>query len=122
MTAKIERKFRNFFYRLGQRGEQLQKLLASGEKIESKDLRPIANEAYGIWKHLTENVPKFNPYHERIQSPEFQRLARILLHAEKDKAETVFNDIEEATAKLEAIAIGEKVTRAELGKTKGVLF
>ncbi len=122
LMAEIERRFRNCYYRLGQRGEQLQKLLASGQTLGSKELRPIAKEGQGIWRHLTENVPKFNPYHERIQSPEFQRLARILLHAEEDRAETVFNDLEEAITKLEAVAIGERVTRAELLKEKETLF
>jgi len=122
LMVKIEQRFRNCFYRLGQRGEQLQKLLISGEKIESKDLLPIANEAHGIWKHLTENVPRFNPYYSRLQAPEFQRLSRIILHAEKGKAETVLNDLMEAAAKLEAIAIGERVTQAELRKEKETLL
>ncbi len=83
---------------------------------------PIANEAHGIWKHLTENVPRFNPYYSRLQAPEFQRLSRIILHAEKGKAETVLNDLMEAAAKLEAIAIGERVTQAELRKEKETLL
>jgi len=118
LMAEIERRFRNCYNRLGQLGEKLQGLLATGEAIQPKDLLPIANEAYGIWKHLTEKVPNFNPYYQRLQEPEFQRLSRIVLHAEKGKAETVFNDLMEAAAKLEAIAIGEKPTRVEIRRQK----
>jgi len=122
LMVKIEQRFRNCYNRLGQLGEQLQGLLVSGEKIEPKNLLSIANEAHGIWKHLTENVPRFNPYYSRLQAPEFQRLSRIILHAEKGEAETVLNDIMEAAAKLEAIAIGERVTQAELRKGKETLL
>ena len=122
LMAEIERRFRNCYNRLGQLGERLQKLLMSGQPLEQKDILPIANEAYGIWKHLTEKVPKFNPYYQRLQKPEFQRLSRVQIHAQAGRAETVFNDIKEATAKLEAIAIGEMVTRAELRKEKETLF
>jgi len=122
LMAKIERRFRNCYYRLGQRGEELQKLIVSGQTLGSKDLQPIAREGHGVWRHLTENIPNFNPYYLRLQADEFQRLSRILLHAEESKAETVFNDLEEATAKLEAVAIGEKPTRAEFRKEKEALF
>ena len=122
LMAEIERRFRNCYNRLGQLGERLQDLLASGQPLEPKDILPIANEAYGIWKHLTEKVPKFNPYYQRLQGPEFQRLSRVQIHAREGRTETVFNDIEEATAKLEAIAIGEKVSRADLREEKKALF
>jgi len=122
LMTKIEQRFRSCYNRLGQLGEQLQRLLVSGQTIEPKNLLPIANEAHGIWRYLTENVPRFNPYYSRLQAPEFQRLSRIVLHAEKGKAETVLNDLMEAAAKLEAIAIGEKVSRAELREEKKTLF
>lgn len=122
LMADIERRFRDCYNRLGKRGEDLQNLLASGQPLQPKDLLPIANEAYGIWKHLTERVPNFNPYYQRLQEPEFQRLSRITIHAQAGRVETMFNDIEEATAKLEAVAIGEKVTPAELKKEKEALF
>jgi len=122
LMADIEKRFRNCYNRLGKLGENLQSLLIKGRALQPNDLLPIANEAYGIWKHLTERVPNFNPYYQRLQEPEFQRLSRIITHAQQGRAETMFNDIEEATAKLEAIAIGEKVTRAELRKEKEILF
>jgi len=122
LMAEIEKRFRNCYNRLGQLGEKLQGLLATGEAIQPKDLLPIANEAYGIWKHLMENVPNFNPYYRRLQEPEFQRLSRVKDHAEAGRATTVLNDITEATAKLEAIAIGERVSRSELRKEKETFF
>jgi|GEM_PF-4678680 len=122
LMADIERRFHNCYNRLGKLGENLQNLMVSGQSLQPKDLLPIANEAYGIWKHLTERVPNFNPYYQRLQEPEFQRLSRITIHAQAGRAETMFNDIEEATAKLEAVAIGEKVTSAELKKEKEALF
>jgi len=122
LQTEIERRFRDCYNRLGQLGEELQRLLSSGEVIQPKDLLRIANEAYGIWKHLTEKVPNFNPYYRRLQEPEFQRLSRVKAHAQQGRAETVLNDIKEATAKLEAVAIGEKPTRAELRKEKETLF
>ncbi len=128
LMAEIERRFRNCYNRLGQLGEKLQSLLASGQPLELKDILPIAKEAYGIWKHLTEKIPKFNPYYQRLQEPEFQRLSRVQIHAQEEgraetrKAETVLNDIEEAVAKLEAVAIGERVSLAELQKAKETLL
>ena len=122
LMATIERRFRSCYKRLGQLGEKLQGLLSSGEAIQPEALLSIANEAHGIWKHLEEQIPNFNPYYQRLQEPEFQRLSRTILHAQKGRAETVLNDIKEATAKLEAVAIGEKVTRAELRKEKEELF
>jgi len=122
LMADIERRFRDCYNRLGRLGEKLQNLLASSQPLQPKDLLPIANEASGIWKHLTERVPNFNPYYQRLQEPEFQRLSRVVIHAQEGRADTVFNDIEEATAKLEAVAIGEKGTRAELRKKKEALF
>ena len=117
----IERRFRDAYNRLGQLAEKLQNLIISGREMKPQYLLPIANEAYGIWKFLTENIPNFNPYYQRLQADEFQRLSRVVIHAKAGKVKTVFNDIEEATAKLEAVAIGEGVTRAEL-KKKAVFF
>ncbi len=122
LMADVEKRFRNCYNRLGELGENLQSLLIKGRSPQPGNLLPIANEAYGIWKHLTERVPNFNPYYQRLQEPEFKRLSRIVLHAQAGRAETMFHDIEEATAKLEAVAIGEKITRAELRKEKEVLF
>lgn len=106
LMVEIERRFRDCYRRLGQLGEKLQKY--------PDNLLPIASEALGIYKHLSEQVPNFNPYYERLQSSEFQRLSRVLEHARAGKAETVLNDIMEATAKLEAVALGEKPTQSEL--------
>lgn len=122
LMADIERRFRNCYNRLGQLGERLQKLLSDGKEISAKELLSIANEAQGIYLHLIREVPNFNPYYQRLQTPEFQRLSRVAEHGREGRAETVFNDIEEAMAKLEAVAIGEKPTRAELRKGKVVLF
>ncbi len=114
----IERRFRDCYYRLGQLGEKTQKLLAKGENIQPKDLLPLAREAHGIYLHLVGKVPNFNPYYERLQTPEFQRLSKIVTHAEEGKAETVLNDIEEALSKLEAVALGERPTQSELQKRR----
>ncbi len=122
LTLKIERKFRSCYNRLGQLGKKLQESLVSGAAIQPRDLLSIANEAHGIWKYLEENTPKFNPYYSLLQAPEFQRLSRIKSHAEEGKAETVLNDIREAAAKLETVAIGERVTGAELQETQGQLL
>ena len=122
LMADIERRFRNAYNRLGQLGQELQGLMSPGQAVPPMDLLRIANEASGIWRHLEEQVPKFNPYYERLQEPEFQRLSRVLSHAEAGRDSTVFNFIEGAAAKLEAVAIGERPTRAELTKERQTLF
>lgn len=126
LTLKIERKIRHCYYRLGRLGERLQKLILSGEEILPKNLLSIAKEAHGIWIYLMESpkerIPNFGPYYQRLRTPEFQRLSRVVEHAEAGKTETVLNDITEATAKLEAVAMGEKPTRAELQRTKETIL
>lgn len=116
-----KRRFRHCYNRLGELAMKLQDLLSEKEIIELTDLRPIAKEAYGIWNHLNREV-HFNPYYQRLQTPEFQRLSRVLIRAEAGRGKTVLNSIKLAAAKLEAIAIGEKVTRAEAQKEREALF
>ena len=118
LMTDIERRFRNCYQRLGQLGQKLQEEMLKGEEVSPNLLLPIAREACGIWKYLLEKIPNFEPYYSRLQEPEFQRLGRVLEHAKQGKAKTVYNDIEEAIAKLEAIAIGEKPTQAEISRQK----
>lgn len=121
LMLDIEKKFRNCYNRLGQLGMKLEELLKGGSTIRPAQLLPVANEAYGIWAYLNREI-HFNPYCQRLQEYRFQRLSRVKDHAGAGRATTVLNDIKEATARLEAIAIGEKVTRAELRKEKETLF
>lgn len=118
LMTDIERRFRNCYRRLGQLGQKLQEEILKGEEVSPDLLLLIAGEAYGIWKYLLEQIPNFEPYYSRLQEPEFQRLKRVLEHAEKRRARTVYNDIEVAASKLEAIAIGEKPTQAEISRQK----
>jgi len=118
LMRDIERRFRNCYQRLGQLGQKLQEEMLKGKEVSPDLLLPIAREVYGIWKHLSEKIPNFDPYYSRLQEPEFQRLGRVLEHAKQERAKTVYNDIEGAMAKLEAIAIGEKPTRAEISRQK----
>jgi len=122
LMVNIERRFRNCYSRLGQLGQELQGMMQSGQVVPPMDLLRIASEAHGIWAHLQEQVPKFNPYYERLQEEEFQRLSRVREHAEAGRDSTVYNFIEGATAKLEAVAIGERPTRAELSRERESLF
>ncbi|MDP1538760.1 MAG: hypothetical protein Q8M00_01895 [bacterium] len=118
LMTDIERRFYNCYQRLGQLGQRLQEEMLKGEKVSPNVLLPIAQEAYGIRKYLLEQIPNFDPYYSRLQEPEFQRLGRVLEHFKQRRAKTVYNDIEGAIAKLEAIAIGEKPTRAEISRQK----
>jgi len=120
LMGDIERRFRNCYRRLGQLGEQLDPLLHQAHP-DSQRILSIAKEAQGIWIHLTENVPRFNPYCERLQAPQFQRLSRSVEHARQDKAGTLFNDIKEAAAKLEAVALKERPTKAEVARQKAAI-
>ena len=70
LLQDIERRFRSCYRRLGQLGEQLQNLMKRGE-VSPRQLLAIAGEARGIWFHLTEQVPNFEPYYSRLQEPEF---------------------------------------------------
>jgi len=116
-----ERRFRNCYNRLGELAMKLQDLLSEKEIIELTDLRPIAKEVHGILNHLNREV-HFNPYYQRLQTPEFQRLSYVQMHAEAGRGKTVLNSIKLAAAKLEAVAIGERVTRVEARISKEALF
>ena len=118
LMTDSEQRFRNCYQRLGKLGETLQEKIIKGDKISSDALLSIGREAYGIWKYLSKKIPNFEPYYSRLQKPAFQRLGKALEHAEQRKTKTVYNDIEGAVAKLEAIAIGEKPTRAEISRQK----
>lgn len=115
-----ERRFRRCYNRLGELAMKLQVLLSEKESIEPADLWPIAKEAYGIWNHLNREI-RFNPYYQRLQAPEFQRLSRVQIHAEAGRGKTVLNSIKLAATKLEAVAMGEKITRAEAQKEREAL-
>jgi len=121
LMADIERRFRNCYRRLGQLGQRLQETQISGAVIEPRELLAIAQEAHGIWTHLQEPTFNFGPYYHRLREPDFQRLSRVLEHAQEGRARTVLNDIELAVAKLEAVAIGEKPTRVELSRGREIL-
>jgi len=116
LMTDIEQRFRSCHKRLGQLRKKLQEEILKGEEVSPSVLLPIAHEAYGIWKYLFKEIPNFEPYYSRLQEPKFQRLGRVLKHARR--AKTVYNDIDGAIAKLEAIAIGEKPTRAEISRQK----
>jgi len=122
LMADIERRFRDCYSDLGQLGQELQALMRSGQAVPPLDLLRIANDAHGIWVRLQEQVPNFNPYYERLQESEWQRLSRVREHAEAGREGTVYNFIEGAAAKLEAVAIGERPTRAELSRERESLF
>jgi hypothetical protein len=100
---------------------RLEELLRENSALGPAQLLPIANEAYGIWIHLQKEI-HFNPYYQRLQEDDFQRLQNVVKRAEDGRGKTVLNLIKNAAAKLEAIAIGEKVTRAELKRKKEALF
>lgn len=120
--ADIERRFRSCYRRLGQLGQELRGMMGAGQTVPRLDLLRIADEAHGIFLHLQQHVPNFNPYYERLQEPEWQRLSRVRQHAEAGRAATVYNFIAAAVAKLEAVAIGEQPTRAELARERETLF
>lgn len=122
LMAEIEGRFRACHSSLGQLGQELQDMRLRGPAVSPIDLLRIAQEAYNIYTHLQEQVPKFNPYYERLQEEEFQRLSRVREHAQAGRDSTVYNFIEGAVAKLEAVAIGEQPTRAELSRERESLF
>lgn len=122
LMADIERRFRNCYQRLGQLGEELQGMMGPGQTVPPLDLLRIAAEAHGIFLHLQEHVPKFNPYYERLEEPEWQCLSRVRQYAEAGRDRTVYNFIDGAVAKLQAVAIGEQPTRAELARERESLL
>lgn len=121
LMKEIEGNIGNRYRRLGQLAEQLQELISGNQPIDQVYLMATANEAYEIWEYLQSNIPTFNPYYERLRAPEIERLSRVRDHAMENRASTVYNDLELAIGKLEAIALGERVTRAELVKGREVL-
>jgi len=121
LMLDIERKFRNCYNRLGQLGMRLEEFLRGGPVLGPAKLLPIANEAYGIRTYLQKEV-HFNLYYQRLQEDDFRRLQNVVKRAEAGRGQTVLNLIKNATAKLEAVAIGEKVTRAELRRKREALF
>ena len=122
LKADIERRFRNCYNRLGELGKELQDMLGPGRTIPPLDLLRIASEAHGIWLHLRDNVPNINPYSERLQHADFQSLSRVVPHAQDAMDRTVLNDVVLACEKLEAVAMGDRPTRAEISREKGSLF
>lgn len=116
LTRDIEQRFGSCYQRLGQLGQELQEKMLQGEEVSLDVLFLIAREADGIRQYLLKRIPNFEPYYSRLQEPEFQRLSRVLEHAEQRRAKTVYNDIEKAKAKLEAMAIGEKPAWAEISR------
>lgn len=123
LLQDIERRFYECWRRLGELGKDLQTLMGQSQgQVALTDLLPIAREANGIRLYLARQVPNFEPYYSRLREPEFQRLSRVIMHAEEGRASTVYNDIDGAASKLEAIAMKERPTNAELAEERARLF
>jgi hypothetical protein len=114
LMNEIEIIFRNAYERLGELAEELGK-----EEVGPTRLLDIAREAHGIWLHLNQTV-HFDPYYKRLREDDFQRLGNVVRYAEAGKNNTVFNLIKRAAAKLEAVAIGEKVSIGEVQKRREI--
>ena len=114
LMNEIEIIFRNAYERLCELAAELGK-----PNVEAVRLLDIAREARGIWIHLNQTV-HFDPYYKRIREDDFQGLGNVVRHAEAGKGNTVFNLIKRAAAKLEAVAIGEKVSLDEVQKRREI--
>jgi len=101
--------------------KQLQGLIQATPQ-DTQRILTIAREGLGVYRHLTERVPHFNPYYERLQEPQFQRLSRAVEHATAGRPQTVYNDISEAAAKLEAIAMRARPSRGEVQQRRDMLL
>lgn len=121
LASATDRRFRNSYLRLGKLGEQLQGILQTTPQ-DAQRILTVAREGLGIYQHLTERVPHFNPYYERLQEPQFQRLSRAVEHATAGRPQTVYNDISEAAAKLEAIAIRGRPSQSEIQQRRNMLL
>ena len=121
LASSTDRRFRNCYLRLGKLGEQLQGLIQAIPQ-DTQRILTIAQEGLGIYHHLMEQVPHFNPYYERLQEPQFQRLSRAVEHATAGRPQTVYNDISESAVKLEAIAMRGRPSRGEIQERRGMLL
>lgn len=117
LMTKIDRRCQGGYNRLGHLGEELQNRLINNPPSQ-KELVFIAKGADAVRIYLKKNIPNFEPYYSRIQAPEFQGLSRAVEYAEAGKGDMVLNDILKATAKLEAVALGERPTQSELKQMK----
>ena len=117
LMVQIENLFQKSYNRLGHLGQEIEMALKRNGSSLTPHFLEIAKEVCGIYTEMNRKV-YFNPYYQRIQAPEFQRLRNVLNHAKAGKPDTVLRTIKGAVSKLEAVAIGEKPTLVELQKAK----
>lgn len=114
LDEKTCQQFKYAYEGLGRLRMRLNQFEIRGETPKPDD--QIVKESSGIYSYLINaEGSNFKPYSERVESDEFQALKRIPDLAEEGKWwPTIANILENATAKLEVIAKGERPTRAEI--------
>jgi len=110
------RSFRNAYQRMGELIMEMER-----EKSESRKTT-IAKELSGIYLHLTNlEGSYFNPFCKRVQSPEFQALAKVLTWADEGKWDKIERVAKRALAKIELLVKGEVPTLREIQRERELL-
>jgi hypothetical protein len=121
LATATDRRFRNGYLRLGKLAEELGTIMQTNPQNTQRMLA-IAGEGLGVYRHFSEYVPRFNPYYERLEVSQFQRLSRIAEHAKAGRLQTVYNDLMEAASRLEALAIRERPTQTEVQQRRSMFL
>jgi len=120
LDEETSQKFRYAYDGLGRLGMRLDQFEMRGETPRPDDT--ITKEAIGIY-HYLDNAEgsHFGPYCERVWSDEFQTLKEVPELAQDGKWwPTISNIIRDATAKLEVLAKGERISEAEIRRLRGM--
>ncbi len=120
LDEETSQKFRYADDGLTRLGMRLDQFEMRGETPKPDDT--ITKEALGIYRYLINaEGSHFDPYCERVWSNEFQALQEIPELAQEGKWwPTISNIIRNATAKLEVLAKGERISEAEIRRLRGM--
>ncbi|MBU2578492.1 hypothetical protein KKA69_06770, partial [Patescibacteria group bacterium] len=120
LDEETSQKFRYAYDGLGRLGMRLDQFEMRGETPRPDDT--ITKEAIGIYHYLIKaEGSHFGPYCERVWSDEFQALKEVPELAQEGKWwPTISNIIRNATAKLEVLAKGERISEAEIRRLRGM--
>jgi hypothetical protein len=117
LCREIEMKVSWAYKRLAKLAEELSEMSGFGQSPQPAKLKEIANEFWGILIYLNREV-LFNPYYQRVGTPEVQNLAKAKKYAKEGKEKKILNLAKQTLSKLGAIVLKEKPTSTEILRRK----
>jgi len=97
--------------------KKLKPYAIEGKQAKFSELLRLTRQIENLY-HRLQRVCAFEPFYSRANSAEVKRLAKALEYAKNDDSAGLYAALIRAQAKIEALILGEKISRGEILMTR----